>query len=550
MKNNTTVKPQRGLYFSGKGTQQKEIFSFDEIKPLLPEPILSGHEDWLDCYWYAWSVAFKNAQHPKSGLVSDFIDSAFNQDIFLYDTVFITMYADLVQPWLPGIAALDNFYIKQQPNGEIPRELVRDTGEDLDYWVNYENQPLHSYFHNHYGYRTLHTMPRPNVEDMYFPNLEREQSEISYYTLDNLNHPLLAWGEWVSYLQTGDLKRLSQVFLPLLWQYRAMRSILKHENGLYVTDWASMDNSPRNKYLGCGVDISCEMALFLGNLLDILTELEQQGVHPVDTNLRDTLRCDRRQLIRAINSQMWNEQAGFFFDLQRDGSQCTIKTAAAYWALAAGVASYDQAKHMIDWLNNSSAFNRLHRLPVLSADEAGYVPQGGYWQGSVWPTINTMVLYGLERYGYDQVARDIALNHLDAVAKVWQSTGTIWETYAPDTLDAGDSDHPAFVGSSGIGPTRYLLRYALGFQPNAPEQKLLWKLAPEMLDSGPVGCKHFRFGNIFADLLAQKIDGEITVDISTNLPFTLEIHIRGHVALQETVSKESHFQLESSQFQF
>ena len=67
------------------------------------------------------------------------------------------------------------------------------------------------------------------------------------------------------------------MFPPLVWQYRAMRDLLRHQNGLYVTDWASMDNNPRNKYLGCGVDISCEMVLFADNLLEILSVLEAKS---------------------------------------------------------------------------------------------------------------------------------------------------------------------------------------------------------------------------------------------------------------------------------
>ena len=546
MRYNPDVKPERGLYFSGKGVRRDKPYTFEQVKGRLPEPILSGHDDWLGCYWYTWSVAFKNARSPgrESGFVSDFIDAAFNQDIFLFDTVFITMYSDLARPWLPGIAALDNFYVKQQPDGEIPRELVRDTGEDVEFWLNREGLPLHSYFHNHYGYRALRTMPRPNLEEMYFPSLEREHDEIPYYTLDNLNHPLLAWGEWISYLQTGDIKRLSMVFLPLMWQYRFLRNILRHGNGLYVTDWASMDNSPRNKDLGCGIDISCEMALFALNLLDILSVLEQRDIHPVDNDLREALRIDRQDLIEAINSRMWNENSGFYYDLKRDGTQNTIKTAAAYWALAAGVAGNGQALRMARLLEDVNAFNRLHRLPVLSADEPEYNPRGGYWKGSVWPSMNTMALYGLERYGYDKLARDIALNHLDVVAKVWRNTGTIWESYPPDSLDAGDSDHPAFVGGSGIGPTRYLLRYALGFFPDAPRNHLLWKLDHDMLSKGSIGCNRLRFGEVTADLLASVSGGKLFVKVRSDLPFTLEIHMKENALTNRPIKNEADFSLE------
>ena len=43
----------------------------------------------------------------------------------------------------------------------------------------------------------------------------------------------------------------------------------------------------------------------------------------------------------------------------------------------------------------------------------------------------------LERYGFDELAREVALKHLDLVAEVTKRTGTIWENYAPDAAEPG-----------------------------------------------------------------------------------------------------------------
>ena len=32
---------------------------------LLPEPIWEGHKDYIDCYDYAWKIAFSNIKNPK-----------------------------------------------------------------------------------------------------------------------------------------------------------------------------------------------------------------------------------------------------------------------------------------------------------------------------------------------------------------------------------------------------------------------------------------------------------------------------------------------------
>jgi hypothetical protein len=532
----TETPVERGIFFKGKGNGPAPLYGYDEVKGKLPRPELSGHSHWLGCYDYAWKTAFKNARLPEpgSGFVSGFVDAAFNQDLFLWDTVFITMFASLARPFLPGIEALDNFYVKQLPDGEIPREMVRATGEDMKFWVNREGLALHSYFHNHYGFRKLFTMDPPKPEEMYFPDLRRPQEETAWYTLDNLNHPILAWGELESFALTGDRERLALVFPPLLEQYRSYQTLLRHANGLYVSDWASMDNSPRNKYLGCALDTSCEMVMFAAQLLEILDALEKGGGPPELPGvplpleaLRRQLEADRSSLARTINRLLWDETTGFYYDLKDDGERAPVKTAAAFWALAAGAAPPSRARRLVRWLQDPASFNRLHRVPVCAAGEEGYDPRGGYWKGSVWAPINAMILYGLEKYGYHELAGEIALNHLDAVARVWEDTGTIWENYPADSISSADSDKRDFVGWSGLGPTRFLLRYALGLAPHAPSGILHWNPAPSLLAQGPLGCRSFRFGDALTDLEALPSGGATRIRVRTTRPYTLELNFSG-----------------------
>jgi hypothetical protein len=542
----TETAVERGIFFKGKGSLTAP-HKYGDVKDRLPRPVLSGHPHWLGCYDYAWKIAFKNVRLPEpgSGFVSSFVDAAFNQDIFLWDTVFITMFASLARPFLPGVEALDNFYVKQLPDGEIPREMVRGTGEDVKFWVNRKGLALHSYFHNHYGFRKLFTMAPPETGEMYFPDLGRPQEETAWYTLDNLNHPILAWGELESFALTGDRERLALVFPPLLKQYDSYQTLLRHANGLYVSDWASMDNSPRNKYLGCALDTSCEMVMFAAHLLEMLNILEPGGLEVPGVSgacLRERLEKDRDTLAETINRLLWDDKTGFYYDLKDDGARAPVKTAAAFWALASGAADGSRAESLARWLGDPASFKRLHRTPVCAADEEGYDPRGGYWRGSVWAPMNTMILYGLEKYGYHELAREIALNHLDAVARVWEDTGTIWENYPADSISAADSDRRDFVGWSGIGPTRYLLRYALGLAPDAPSGVLRWNPDPGLLEQGPLGCRSFRFGNIETDLEAAIRDGKLQIRAETSGPYVLEIRFAGGT-YRERISGETEFSI-------
>lgn len=514
----------RGMYFSKKEYSPFDLKPFEKTKERLPNPILSNNKKIIDCYWYAVRLAFKNVKRPtrESGFVSDFVDAAFNEDIFMWDTAFITMFCNLFHRFIPGICSLDNFYCKQLEDGEIPRELERESGKDFYKWVNAYDKPLYSYFHNNYGYRRLKEINNLSYEQMYKPNLGRKVEKNPYLTLDNLNHPIMAWAEYVSYLQTGDIERLKLVHEPLFHYYKALWYHLRHKNNLYVTDWASMDNSPRNKYLGCAVDTSCEMVLFARNLIDIMEELLKHGL------IDKTLYRDRKAFLEesseatkeTINGLMWDERQGFYFDLKDDGERAPVKTIAAFWTLISGVASEKQAERLAAWLEDKATFNRIHRIPVCAADEEEYDGQGGYWRGSVWAPTNTMVIYGLLKYGYHKLAKDIALNHLDNVVKVFESTDTIWENYPPDHISSGNADKKDFVGWSGLGPILYLIEFKIGLKADAIKEQVTWSINSEEELSG---CENYWFFGKTASFYAINKEGKICLDIKTTDKFKLQV---------------------------
>lgn len=535
MPNNNKVQPEqwtRGMFFNKKTYADGPLLTFEEARSHLPEPIFESRPDYIECYWRTWEIAFSNTHvpTPESGFVSNFIDAAFNDKTFLWDTAFITMFCNLAHPYIPGIRSLDNFYCKQLDDGEIAREYVRKTGEEFYKWVNAERKPLHSFFHNHYKHRGLAQINDLDFEVMYKPDLGRTVENPPYFRLDNLNHPIASWAELESFKHTGDRERLELVWEPLVRYYDALRYHLYNHHGLFVTDWASMDNSPRNKYLGSGVDISCEMVLVARNLIEIagilIDKKMEEGLPAEADRLAGQaarLEQDTQTFTDSINNLMWDPETGFYYDVTNDGKRAPVKTIAAYWALLAGVADGDQAAKLVEWLNDPNTFNRKHRVPVCAADEPGYDPRGGYWRGSVWAPTNTMVIRGLEKYGYHDLAREIALNHLDNVVQVYKDTGTIWENYPPDSIDSGNADKKDFVGWSGIAPTLYLLEHAIGLKGDAVQNELTWRLQPGM---GTVGCKRYWFAGKTVDLTAtEDANGTYRINVSSDAPLKLKLQI-------------------------
>jgi len=499
-----------GSFFARKAYQPHPLPKFGELRDRLPSPIYDENPDWVALYWKAWELGFRNFHEPgpDSHFVSQFIDAAFNQNIFLWDMCFMSMFCNVAHPLVPGIGSLDNFYARQHEDGEICREINRATGMDYGPWMNREGRSLFS----RNGF-----VPPQNPEA---PVIYRDRpvpQPAPVLTLDALNNPLPAWAELEALQVTGDQERIAMVYAPLVHYYQALQKYLRQGNGLYVTDWASMDNSPRNRFIadgGTAVDTSAQMVLFARNLATMATLLGKPAESQSFTR-------EAGELSATINRLMWDPEKRFYFDVTPDGRRAPVKTVAAFWALLGRVASPEQAASLVAELKNPKTFARPLRVPTLAADEPGYDPAGGYWCGSVWASTTMMVLRGLEAYGYHDEARLIALNNLDVMSRVYRETGTIWENYAPEAAKPGQPAKDDFVGWSGLGPIEWLLEFAIGLKPYAPGNELAWKLR----SSRRQGCDRYRFGGHVLSLLAQP-------DPAAAGRFTITVKSDGDCALQ------------------
>lgn len=517
----TTSAASQGLYFAKKEYQPRPLPRYEPTRDKLPAPISDENPDWVRMYWKAWELAFRNFHEPApgSGYVSQFIDAAFNDNAFLWDTAFMTMFCNYAHGLVPGIESLDNFYARQHEDGEICREINRRTGQDYADWRNLEQKPLFS--------RSGWNVAQPGLPSDRNTAVEYRGRTVPQpapvLTLDGLNHPILAWAELESLRVTGDRERIAAVYPPLVRYHAALEKYLRQGNGLYMTDWASMDNSPRNPFLrggGCAVDTSSQMVLFARNLANMAELLGKTG---------EATRWKREAdaLARLVNQLMWDPDRRFYFDLTLDGSRAPVKTVAAFWTLIAGVARPEHARALIAHLNDPKTFKRTHRIPTLAADEPGYDPQGGYWRGAVWAPTTTMVVRGLEEYGHRELAAEVALNHLDLMNRVFQETGTIWENYAPDAALPGRPGKKDFVGWSGLGPILFLIEYGIGLKPDAARNELAW----EVRSAQRVGCERYRFNGHLVSLILEPLARDAPqrkLSVESDGPFTLVLQRSGH----------------------
>ena len=460
------------------------IPKYEEISHLLPSPIWQGHDDAISCYNFAWRTAFGNIKkaNADSKFVSNYIDTAFNGYLFMWDSSFIVMFGKYGARAFNFQKTLDNFYSHQHKDGFISRELCEfEPGE-----------------------------------------------RFARHDLSSTGPNILGWSEWEYYCQTGDAQRLEMIFDPLLAYHLWLKEHRTWRDGTYwSTGWGcGMDNQPRLEkgYHVCfshghmvWVDACIQQTLSAKILLQIADIIGRSD----DENL-STLKEEIKSLTAIINDKLWHDEDAFYYDLWKTGELNKVKSAGAYWALLADVIPKERLDKFVAHLNNPNEFNRPCRVPTLSADHPDYKGDGEYWRGGVWAPTNYMILKGLEKNGYENLAYDIAKNCLDNVISVFKSDQTLYENYAPEKASKGNPAKNDFVGWSGLFPISIMFEYVFGIRPQAKQRKIVWNV--RLLEKH--GVKNYPLDGLSVDLICEERATENDEPIITAIcdkPIEIEI---------------------------
>ena len=118
------------------------------------------------------------------------------------------------------------------------------------------------------------------------------------------------------------------------------------------------------------------------------------------------LEAERRRLVATMNEVLWCDTAGLYLDELPAGRSSRV-AASNFLPLIAGVPSPRQARRMVGVLRDPARFLGEWVLPTISRDDPAFDDQQ-YWRGSIWPPMNYLVLQGLRRYGFDELAGELA----------------------------------------------------------------------------------------------------------------------------------------------
>lgn len=463
-----------------------QVPSFSEVKALLPQPFWDKNPLAIEMYYKAWEMAFGNIKDPaeKSGFISSYLDTAYNGNIFMWDSNFITLFARYGTRVFPFQKTLDNFYAKQHPDGFICREIWGDSGEDC--------------FHR---YDPVSTGPN-----------------------------LLPWSEMVYFEHFADWERLHKIFPVLVGYYQWLKLNRTWKDGSYWSSgWGTgMDNQPRlergyNPIFSHGhltwLDTNLQQ-LFIGKILI------DMGFYVERWQEIEEIEDETKFLKNYIKTHLWDAEKAFLFDRFADGSRSDFMGIGAFWALWNDVLEKEEQDAFVAHLKDKQTYFRHHPVPSMPANHPKYQAEGRYWQGGVWAPTNYMILSGLMNKGYTTLAAELAHLHHQRVAEVYQKTGTFWEYYAPETSEPGLLARPDFVGWTGLVPIAVLIEIIFGIKVNALKNTLTWNV--QLTDAH--GLNHLPFGKEgMLDLkcaarnsVMQRPQIEITSNVAVRLVLTWE----------------------------
>ncbi|QGQ95189.1 hypothetical protein EHS13_09970 [Paenibacillus psychroresistens] len=139
-----------------------------------------------------------------------------------------------------------------------------------------------------------------------------------------------------------------------------------------------------------------------------------------------------------INDELWNESLGIYCNKHWDGHFSEVLTPTSFYPLIAGIASQAQAERMIkEHLLNENEFWGELVLPTVMKSHPAF-EDNDYWRGRIWGPTNFLVSEGLKRYGYYDLAYEIAQKSLRLFLGEWKKDNHIHENYNALTGDGDD----------------------------------------------------------------------------------------------------------------
>ncbi|MGI8928552.1 MAG: amylo-alpha-1,6-glucosidase [Candidatus Limnocylindrales bacterium] len=250
--------------------------------------------------------------------------------------------------------------------------------------------------------------------------------------------PVFAWAAARVYEISRDRAFLEEVYPALQRSYDYWWSHNQVGDALFTGGFLGMDNLPRSASPQPQADATAWMALFARDMAGIASELR-------DTETSERYFSERGRIQEQINAQLWDENSGFYYDLNSSGAFITHKSYSGLVPLIAGVVPPERLPQLLDAVRDEDQFMSVGGIRSLSAASSLFKPGNAgkgvssNWLGPVWLPINYLIVEAL--YDIDPaLAADIRERVVNNVERDWLATDRLYEFFNGDTGDGLGAD--------------------------------------------------------------------------------------------------------------
>jgi len=341
--------------------------------------------------------------------------------------------------------------------------------------------------------------------------------------------PLLAYAEWELFKIRGDKTRLAHAFEVLLADHRWRMANQRRRNGLFSgTPGPYRLNATSRFMLGGRIVPSlasgsswvdaCGMHALNAR---VLSEMARALHHNEEAGELD---WDFRDIAARMNVTMWNEDDGWYYDLDEHGSFLAMRTLAGLYAILSGVAPRNRADRMLARLGDPTQFERAHPLSSLAASEGDYRKRDGTPVGVVRSETNLIAWESYYAVGRGPKGQRQCEAHLRRSAKVLADSGELYLACDPDR----DMPAPIPDGNSGAdapvamaAAIQETLGCLFGLRPHGHRGEL--EICLHLDDKHRVEGLPFMLGTVNYEVSAQPATGRRSIELMCDLPLKLKV---------------------------
>jgi hypothetical protein len=314
-------------------------------------------------------------------------------------------------------------------------------------WDAYFHALAYRHVEKHLAHDQIRIVLDHQREDGMIPDAIHDEGAVTHLDhpieADVTKPPLLAWAAYKLFEHDGDREFMDEIYEPIVrsnsWWFENNDT---DGNGLceYQHPYSSgLDNSPLwddgmpvqspdlNTYLYLQQEALAKIAGVIGKKDD-----------------EEMWRGRAEAMARRLVELAWDAESGFFW-ASRNGSRVNVRTPFSLFPLITGQMPPEISDRLVAHLTDERQFWSRYPVPTVAMDDPKYEPLE-MWRGPTWVNVNYLLIEGLQRSGYLDLARELRRRTLDLIC----CRDDIYEYYHPETGENPPKAASMFGWSSAV----------------------------------------------------------------------------------------------------